>query len=107
MFSQTVGSKSSNAGKKKANPQKTGPGSQTPPRILQVLWGFAGGFCRIFCILENLLKTPHTTFAISPETVTKSQKVSDELPETFRKDIVASFLNDFWICGSPPHRGLE
>ena len=33
-------------GVKKASSQKTDPGSQPPPRMLQKLWGSAGGFCR-------------------------------------------------------------
>ena len=42
---------------KKSSPQKTGQGSN-PSRILQNLWGSAGKFCEIFCIVENLLKNP-------------------------------------------------
>ena len=31
-----------------------------PPRILGNLWGSAGGLCGKVCIVENLLKNPHT-----------------------------------------------
>ena len=43
----------------KASRQKTSPGSQPLPRILQNLWGSTGGFCGTFCIAQNMLKNPH------------------------------------------------
>ena len=45
-------------GGKNSGPQRTGPGSQRLPRILQHLWGSgsAGRFCRTFHTVKNLLK---------------------------------------------------
>ena len=46
--------------RKEAGPQKTGPDAPFPTRILWNLWVSLGGLYRRVCIVENLLKNPHT-----------------------------------------------
>ena len=57
---------------------KDGSGLPLTPRILRNLWGCsAGGFCRRVCIVENLMKNPHTETEIFCRTLGAKPSFSD------------------------------